>query len=203
MIETIGVKMIKKIAITGGIGSGKSTIAKFIATAGYPVFSCDQVNKELLKDKDYLLQLSKVFPNAFVQGELDKNLLAELVFQSKDGVEKMNAFSHPKIMDRLLENMNNANANIVFAEVPLLFEGGFENLFDEIIVVMRSKQNRIDSVCSRDKISQESVKARMCAQFDYDNARFEETEKIHIIHNDKDIGELDRETKVLLNKLTS
>ena len=195
--------MIKKIAITGGIGSGKSTVAKLIGEEGYPVFSCDEINKELLSDKDYLLQLSKLFPNAFAEGVLDKTLLSKIVFQSKDGVEKMNHFSHPQIMQRLLAKMDSVNTNVVFAEVPLLFEGGFENLFDEIIVVMRSKQNRIEAVCLRDRISQESVKARISAQFDYDNEKLEKMEKIHIIHNDKDIGELVRGIKLLLNKLIS
>lgn len=73
----------QKIAITGGIGSGKSSVAEFIRQEGYPVFSCDEINRSLLSKQDYLEKLQKLFPEAVTEGTFDKKSLRRQFFRIK------------------------------------------------------------------------------------------------------------------------
>lgn len=158
----------KKIAITGGIGSGKSTVSNILKDKGYPVYSCDEIYAELVNSKIYIDEIKKVFPTAVKQGKIDKKCLAKIIFSDKQERTRLNEIAHPLIMQTLLARMNENDSQIVFAEVPLLLEGNFENLFDKTIVVLRSREERIRSICNRDGISPEKAEERLNAQFDYD-----------------------------------
>ena len=81
----------------------------------------------------------------------------------------LNKIAHPLIMKRLFEEMELTNENLAFAEVPLLFEGNFENLFDAVIVVKRDLKSRINSVATRDNLTAIEVESRINAQFLYDS----------------------------------
>ncbi len=161
--------MSKKIAITGGIGSGKSTVSNILRDKGYPVYSCDEIYAELTSSKAYINEMKKAFPAAIKQGEIDKKSLAEIIFTNEQARIRLNKIAHPLVMKTLLERMNENQSKIIFAEVPLLLEGNFQNLFDQTIVVLRNLEDRIRSVCSRDGISPEKAVERLNAQFDYDN----------------------------------
>ena len=116
--------MRKTIAITGGIGSGKSTVAKEISLLGFPVFSCDQIYREIMEDKAYIAQISSVFDGVVVEGKIDKNALSRLIFNDQTARNKLNSIAHPLIMSTLYARMQSCANDFVFAEVPLLFEGG-------------------------------------------------------------------------------
>lgn len=88
--------------------------------------------------------------------------------------------------------------NIAFAEVPLLFENGFEKLFDGVIVVLRNEEDRISAICKRDKISVEKAKLRLKAQFNYNNYGFAE---YYVIHNDGNFEDLERDTLNVIGKI--
>ncbi len=156
-----------KVAVTGGIGSGKSTVLHCIKQMGYPVFSCDEIYKELVSTKDYIEIMQKNFPKAVVNGELQRKVLSEIVFNNESEREKLNQITHPLIMAKLHEKMEQAVGELVFAEVPLLFEGNYEKQFDKIIVIMRDTHKRIEGVMQRDGLSEENIKKRIFAQFDY------------------------------------
>ena len=119
----------KRIAVSGGIGAGKSTVIKLIKDEGYSVFSCDEIYKEILLDKEYVKIINETFEGVVKNGEIDKRALANIVFNDDFARETLDALSHPRIMSRLLDKMGNCEEDLVFAEVPLLFEGGYENLF--------------------------------------------------------------------------
>lgn len=155
-----------KIAITGGIGSGKSTVCRMIRAAGFPVFSCDEESKQLWKEESYLKKLAILFPNAVENGTVDRKKLSETVFRDREKLQELNHFSHPLIMDRILRKME--SESIGFAEVPLLFEGGFESLFEKVVVVFRPTEDRIEAVCKRDGLSRENVIDRIKNQIDYE-----------------------------------
>jgi dephospho-CoA kinase len=112
----------KKIAITGGIGSGKSTVSNILKVKGYPVYSCDEIYAELVNSKIYIDEIKKVFPTAVKQGKIDKKCLAEIIFSDKQERTRLNEIAHPLIMQTLLARMNESDSQIVFAEVPLLLE---------------------------------------------------------------------------------
>ena len=75
--------MKKKIAVTGGIGSGKSTVCKLIENMGYSVFSCDKIYQNIIHSKRYVQEIERVFPSVVKQGEIDKKLLSEIVFSNE------------------------------------------------------------------------------------------------------------------------
>jgi len=188
--------MKKKIAITGGIGSGKSYLLHKLKEKGYPVFSCDEIYRELVSTQEYIEKISAVFPDCVVEGQLNRKLLAKKIFKNEENRRLLNEIAHPLIMSRLISLVNICEGNLVFAEVPLLFEGHFEDLFDEIIVVMRNRKERIASILGRDKITEEEATARIAAQFDYDapeNLQFLKSKKVKLIYNNGSLSDLDRQ----------
>ena len=159
-----------KVAITGGIGSGKSTVVRYLQEKGFPVFSCDEIYKEIYSSNEYQSELADVFPDCLIDGKIEKKLLTQKVFSDAEALKKLNKLAHMRIMSVLYERMGNTPNDIAFAEVPLLFEGEYENNFDKIIVVMRSREARIQAVALRDGVTAEAVQRRMDMQFNYNDA---------------------------------
>ena len=184
-----------KIAVTGGIGSGKSSVTKIIREKGFPVFSCDEINKQLLTKKDYINRIEKIFPEAVEGEKIINSRLAEIVFSDETALKKLNSVSHPLIMNELNRQMNSCKG-LVFAEVPLLFEGGYENLFHKIIVVCREKEQRILSVMQRDHSDREAVLSRISRQYDYSQPI---PGSVIFLNNDSTISELENRVVDLLN----
>ncbi|MCD7729671.1 MAG: dephospho-CoA kinase [Clostridia bacterium] len=187
----------KIIAVTGGIGSGKSTVCSILREMGYPVFSCDEIYSELLDRDDFVkdieLHLGKVTD---CNGKLDRKKLADIVFADKEARVTLDHTTHPYIMAELLNKAREAESNLVFCEVPLLFENGFESLFDDVIVVMRNLQSRIEAVKKRSGLSEEEVKARISSQYDYSKI---DANTFKIVHNDGNIGDLQSTLRDIIN----
>ncbi len=188
----------KKIAITGGIGSGKSTVSNILKELGFSVFSCDEIYKEIMESSEYIQQIQGLFPQVIIENRINKQKLAELVFSNEAYRQKLNAVAHPLIMKTLLEYMENTNGACVFAEVPLLFEEKLEHYFDEIWVVLRELDARIQSAMHRDKCDRESVLSRIKAQFDYEDKNtltYLKSINAVIIENNKDKNTLKEQIK--------
>lgn len=186
-----------RVAITGGIGSGKTTVAKIINEQGYKVISCDEVYEELLCDRAFTDKLLNCFgTEIFYKGKVDKKKLAEIVFSDNDKLVKLNGLTHPAIMAEVMKRTE--NTALSFCEVPLLFENGFEKFFDEIIVVMRNERERVKSVVKRDSISEKDVYKRINAQLDYKNGNFTE---YYVIHNTLGFTDLQKKTIKILENL--
>lgn len=186
-----------KIAITGGIGGGKTTVSEFIKEQGYPVISCDQIYKELSDNRNFLNKICNEFGNVTTaEGLLDRKKLSDIVFSDETKLKKLNEITHPAIMEEAFNRMS--GEGIYFCEVPLLFEGGFEKLFDKVLVILRDKSLRISSVAQRDKTDTNSVKNRINSQFDYENLSFE---KYYVIHNDSDLANLRIQTEKILKQI--
>lgn len=193
--------MKKKIAITGGIGSGKSSVLHTFRGMGYPTFSCDEIYREIIDTPAYIQKIKEVFPECIVEGKIDRKILAKLVFQNEEKLTALNAIAHPFIMERLLASMNNCAGETVFAEVPLLFEGNYEKLFDKVIVVQRNEEQRIQSVVKRDGISSKEVENRISAQFKYDDPKNENRLKnanVIFLNNEGDLFSLKNKIKNLI-----
>lgn len=188
-----------KVAITGGIGSGKSRVAEIIKRKGYPVFSCDEIYGELLKDKSFLNNLVKNFGDILDENEeLDRKKLASIVFSDSRKLNLLNELTHSEIIGEALRRSE--NFILSFCEVPLLFENGYEKLFDGIIVVLRNEEDRISSVVERDKISREEVIKRINRQYNYSNFDFTE---YYVIYNNSDLCELEQKTLKILKSIVN
>ena len=192
-------KQSKKIAVTGGIGSGKSTVMKIIAGKGYPIFSCDEIYSQLTSDRDFLNILRHSFGDILnSDGTLDRKKLSEIVFNNPAKLAELDKITHPAIYKEMFRMADKAGG-ICFCEVPLLFESGAESLFDGVIIVMRNEEQRIKSVTARDKLPEQDVKKRISNQFDYNSADFA---MYYVIHNCGDLSELERQTEEIIKKIS-
>ena len=190
----------KKIyAVTGGIGSGKTAVCRILAELGYPVFSCDAAYAELTRGGQLVDRLEEVFKGVKnADGSLNRKTLSAKVFGDIDALNKLNSITHPAIMDSLFARAMAAEGSIVFCEVPLLFENGFQSRFDGVIVIMRSLEERVNSVIERSGLKREEVTKRINAQFDYQSA---DLSKYYVVDNDGDMAELTKKVKKILQKI--
>ncbi len=137
-----------KIAITGTIGSGKSEMSNYLRNKyGFFVFDSDKTNSEILKDNPKLLY--KDFSECFVDGTLDKRKLADIVFNDVTKRKKLESIMHPLILDKMLSNYNLKPNELFFAEVPLLFESGWDKYFDLIVLVTCDEDNALQRLLKR------------------------------------------------------
>ena len=189
-------KQNKKIAVTGGIGSGKTLFCNILKSLGYDVFSCDDIYADLLQEEAYLSLLIKNFPDCFSDGELNKKILSERIFKNREDKKTLESLAHPLILQRLLKKME--DKEIVFAEVPLLFEGGYEELFDCVIALVRNKEDRIEAVKKRSRLTEAEILNRMENQID--PALLFDKNCI-IVENNGTVEELKEKTIKILSKI--
>lgn len=142
-----------KVAVTGGIGAGKSEFMRAVKELGIRTYSADEINAELLRDKGYIEKLSEAFPLAVKDGKVDKSVLREEVFSDEKKRKTLNALAHPEIRRQIEEITGDA-----VIEVPLLFESGMTDLFDRVIVVTAGEDVRINRVVSTRNISKDLAK---------------------------------------------
>ena len=158
----------KLIAITGGMGSGKSTVSEIIKSIGYPVYSADAIYKDLIKNENFVKQIYTALDIETNDYTFNKDLISSKVFNNKVYLEKLNSVTHPTVINEL-KRLSNLHKGLVFNEVPLLFESKLESYYDVVIVVKRNLEERISSVSIRDGISREEIIKRINNQFNYEN----------------------------------
>lgn len=166
--------MIKKIGLTGGIGSGKTTIARIIEAMGYPVFYSDLEAKNIVnKDPEVRKELiDLVGTQVYNENELDRAYLAEKIFEDPQLREKVNQIIHPRVrsaFDRFAEQ--NKSIGLAFNEAAILFETGAYRSFDANVLITAPEELRIARVINRDKVSEEQVRDRMKAQWPDDRKK--------------------------------
>ena len=146
-----------KIAITGTIGSGKSTVAAYLRDKGYFVFDCDEVNRELLSSG----VLIDYFPECYENGLLNKKKLANIVFSDENKRLLLESIMHPLILERMKKESGKHDP--FFAEVPLLFEVKWDKYFDEILLVVVDEKIALERLVDRG-LSIEESKQRIKSQ---------------------------------------
>lgn len=152
--------MTKIIGLTGGIGTGKTTVANYFASKGVPVYIADEAAKEIMNAKDVVQQVQAIFAENVIleNGQLNRNYIRELVFTDKVKLVQLNSIIHPKVtLD--FENWlkQNKNAYFVIKEVAILFENNGQNYCDATILVTAPLETRIQRVIKRDKTPKEII----------------------------------------------
>ena len=189
----------RRYAVTGGIGSGKSVFCELLKKRGYPVFSCDEISALLWQDPEYRDGLSALFPEYTVRGEIVKSKLSEAVFLNESALNKLNTYSHAKIMARLFALTE--QTKISFCEVPLLFENGLETRFGGVIVLTRDRESRIRSVADRSNLTRQEVLARIKTQFDYSRLPLNPNCKCVVVQNDGSREDLGHKLSAVLSEM--
>lgn len=155
------------VGLTGGIGSGKTTVAKQFSELGIPVYIADEEAKNLMRrSKVIKRKLIKLFgEDAYVNKELNKPFLANIIFNDKTYLQKMNAVVHPKVAKHFHKWMLKQEAPYVIKEVAILFENGGHKACDFVITVTAPIETRIERLLKRDTTSKEKIKAIMDNQW--------------------------------------
>ena len=159
--------MTKIIGLTGGIGSGKTTIAKYFQSFGIPVYIADDEAKKVMQSVEILKNIKKEFGNAIFDTDvLNREKLAQIVFNEPLKLEKLNAIVHPAVKQHFEEwLLQQANAPFVIYEAAILFESGRHKDCDLIITVTAPIESRIERVMARDKTTRDLVLKRINAQW--------------------------------------
>lgn len=159
-----------KIGLTGGIGSGKTTVARVFELLDVPVYYADAVSKLLYQtDPDLMAAIKKHFgEDLYVGGQLDRAKMAALVFNDPEKLELLNQLVHPPTLRDAEAWMKKQSAPYVIKEAALIFESGSAAGLDYIIGVQAPRALRLKRVMDRDKVSREAVISRMDRQIDED-----------------------------------
>ena len=172
----------KIIGLTGGIGSGKSTLLAWLRSNGIPCFESDIVGKQLLNGQLKQDVIDCFGPELYPNDVLDTKRMAQLVFQDKEALEKLNNLVHPAVGKAFKDFIEkNKNAQIVVKEAAILFETGAYKSCDFVILVCAPLEKRISRVIQRDGVKRAEVLARMSKQWD-DNKKSELAD--FVIEND-------------------
>ena len=177
-----------RIGITGGIGSGKTTVCRLFELLGVPVFYADTEAKTILEaDLDVKTAVINKFGSSVVDtaGSIDKKKLGALVFNNKDMLEQLNSIVHPAVA-RHFENwcMQHKSENYILQEAAILFESGANKQVDKIITVVAPMELKIKRVMQRDSVTPDQVEQRIKNQLSDDEKVLRSQ---FVIHNDEQL----------------
>lgn len=193
--------MTKIIGLTGGIGSGKTTIANFIKSLGIPVYIADDEAKKLLNDETIQKEIKNAFGETIFENNLlSKERLSQIVFNDRDKLKKLNGIIHPAVKAHFNEWLkDHKKAPMVVKEAAILFESGSDQDCDAVITVVAPINTRIERVKKRDKISEQEVLNRIKNQWS-DEMRLEKSD-YSIENNDltKAFQQVDEILKKIVN----
>ena len=153
------------VAITGGIGAGKSYISNILFKYGYKVYDCDSRAKILMtKNKTLKLALIDIFGNDIIDcnGCINRELLASIIFNNRCLFEKLNSLVHPVVIEDIkLWSENNRNENLLFVETAILKESVVDKIVDKVVYVDANEELRINRVMKRNSTDYSSVRKRI------------------------------------------
>jgi len=193
--------MTKIIGLTGGIGSGKTTIANHFMAAGIPVYIADDEARKIMQSSAIIEEIQKTFGSAiFENGILNRQQLAEIVFNNPDKLKLLNGIIHPAVKKHfdnwLLEHKD---SSFVIYEAAILFESGSYKNCDKIITVTAPLESRIQRVIQRDNTTRENVLKRINAQWN-DNERIAKSDfVVENIDSNTTESEVGKILKILKN----
>lgn len=150
----------KIVAITGGIGSGKSTFAKLLSNLGYPLYISDDRAKDIMNKPEVVSKVQEIFQNQIVieDGKLDRKKIAEIVFNSPEKLTSLNQLIHPLVKEDFNNwLLNHQNSPFIIKETALLFEIGADKNCDFVVLVTAPLETRINRVMKRDNKTREQI----------------------------------------------
>lgn len=190
-----------KVAICGGIGSGKSTVCAMFAERGVAIYDSDSRAKSLMNNSEELrAQLIAEFGDECYNGsELNRAFLASQVFSSTERLHKLNSIVHPAVRADFLAWAEQQQGSYCILESAILFESKFDELVDRVVAVLAPRPLRIERAMARDGVSRERVEERIRAQMSDDElvqrADFAIV-NINLEDVEKDVAELDHRLKI-------
>ena len=182
----------KLVAISGGIGSGKSVVSHLLTLLGYSVYDCDSRAKLLMnRSEDVKRELREAFGDDVItpQGMVNRDVLSKIIFGNAEALKKVNGIVHPRVVAEIISLAGKCNDEYFFFETALPQESGLDKLADAVWLVTAPVETRIERVIKRSGLTREQVMARIASQ-DYSNIK---NNRVEYIIND--------ENKSLTNQL--
>lgn len=183
----------KVVGLTGGIASGKSTVGRILSKQNFPVIDTDKLAREVVEPgKPALEELVKAFGGEILRGKgtLDRRRILEVILTDADARRLVEKIIHPyvfKRMDQILQQLTVSGSNIVIVEVPLLFEAGWQDLFDYVISVVAPEPLCIKRLTERKKISHDMASRWMATQI-FQEVKAKRSD--YVVHNNAGLDEL-------------
>jgi len=157
-----------KVGLTGGIGSGKSTVAKTLQSKGVTLADADQIAREVVAPGEpALIKITQTFGSEILlqDGSLNRAELKRKIFSDPTAKEQLESILHPSIRQRLLQRVEQAaDTPYVLADIPLLVENHYVDYFDRVVVVDCTEEQQIARVKSRDELNETQIKKIMLSQ---------------------------------------
>lgn len=163
---------VKRFAITGGIGSGKSVVSHLLTIMGVPVYNCDSRAHRLMEEDTYISQgLVRMFGEECYdcEGHLNRKWLASRIFVDKDAVQRVNALVHPRVKADFIEWADAQSVPVVGVETAILFESGINEVVDRALLVWADKETCIKRVEGRNGMTRQQIINRMANQMPLDD----------------------------------
>ena len=196
------------IGLTGGIGTGKSTVSRKLRERGYPVIDLDVISREVIEYPEVIDELVRNFGIEILESQnnisgkksISRNKLRQTVFKEEKKVSVLNSIMHPPIVEEMRRQVENFKKNYktVFVEVQLLFEAKLEKEFDLTVLVYADKKTQLERVLKRDGRKEEEIQQIINAQMDMTEKRRLSN---YIIENNGDSEMLDLEIEKFIKKL--
>ena len=200
----LGVTIMKVIGLTGGIGSGKSTVSQFLAELGVAIIDADKVGHAAFKpDTEIWREVVAAFGRQILtpEGDIDRGKLGKIVFGSSESLARLNQIMHPRIYDMVearLEEYRRQGVDVVVLEVPLLLEVGWTQLVDEVWVTIASEATVLRRLQERTGLSEPESLARIRSQMTNEE-RVKHADVV--INNDCDLTDLKAKVSELWQRL--
>ena len=182
------------IVLTGGIGTGKSTVSSFLKMYGYKIIDADEISKQVFEEKKE--QIEKLF------GTTDRKKLRKIVFNNREKLELLENLILPEVKKRVIEKSMELEKDNVpyFVDLPLYFEKQNDYGFEKVLLVYAPKEIQIERVIKRDKTDEASVKAILNNQMDIEEKKSKST---FIIDNSKDLKHLQKEIEEFIKTISN
>ena len=182
------------IAITGSIGTGKSTVCNIIKSMGFEVVDCDKIVHRLYEELSIISQIEKLFPSAVFNNKINRKELGRIIFNDKKSKQDLEELIHPYVRKEL----EKIQGKMVFVEVPLLFESKMEDIFNVVICVACDEKYQLQRVMERNNLDETSAMKIINSQMTM-QSKIELSD--YVIYNNENINNLIKDTKELINKI--
>ncbi len=187
------------MGLTGNISCGKSSVSKILASRGAIIIDADLLSREIYEYDDVLEEMKVSFPEALVNGKVDRKILAGIVFSDKSRLKDLNRISHKKIHDLVCQTLEkNRDEDLLVIDAALLLEAGFDSLVDKVVLVFCNEEVQLDRLMKRDSLSREDAIKRIRSQMGQEDKK---KMSDYLIDNSGDLGALEGEVEKLIKEI--
>ena len=196
-----------KIALTGGIACGKSSVSQIFKKLGVPIIDLDVLARTVVEPKSQgLIELVAHFGEGILNNDkaLNRQALRQQLFENSENQQIIEKILHPKILEKMQTDIKKLNTQLVIIEVPLLVEQNLSPLFDRAIVVDCSEQNQLKRLLNRENMDENLAKSMVSAQASREQRLALNKElPTDVIENNSQIFDIERKTQDLYQKLVN